>query len=390
VAWELKAVEEQRMLLIEQYASGEYTVTELSERFCVSRKTVYKWIERHEKGEGLNDKSRRPHAPFKHYADDIRKRILDLKLQKLSWGPKKILGKLQRDFPRLEWPSITWVHEYFKKHNLVDPRKFRRRVPATHPLEHANESNVVWALDFMGYIKALNGEKWEPLTITDCYSRYSLKCCHLKDKTGVQVWKACTEVFEEYGLPLRIRTDNGPPFGSVGVGRLTPLSVNLIKTGITPEWINPGHPEENGRHERFHLTLQKAIVRPFAQTAQELTLRAASFQKEYNSERPHESLQMHCPADYYMPSKRHWDGKLKSPEYDTSSCEVRKVGSNGCVWIRQKELYLSCALSGEYIGLREAENGREIFFGPVILGTITPEDMFIQPKLAPKKIVRRR
>lgn len=378
------------MLLIELYASGEYTITELSERFCISRKTAYKWIERHAKGEGLNDKSRRPNSPCRHYSDDIRKRILGLKLQKLSWGPKKVLGRLKRDYPRLEWPSVTWVNEYFKKHNLVDPRKFRRRVPGTHPLEHANESNVVWALDFMGYVKASNGEKWEPLTITDCYSRYSIKCAHLKDKTGIAVWKACTEAFEEYGLPLRIRTDNGPPFGSVGAGRLTSLSVNLIKSGITPEWINPGHPEENGRHERFHLTLQKAIMSPLAQTAQELSLRAACFQKEYNSERPHESLEMKCPVDYYVPSKRIWDGKLKSPEYDISSCEVRKVGSNGCIWVRQSEIYLSGALSGEYIGIREAEEGREVFFGPVILGLITPENMFAQPKLTPKKIVRRR
>jgi transposase InsO family protein len=215
MAWELKRVEEQRMLLIEQYNSGEYSITELSERFCISRKTAYKWIGRHEKGEGLNDRSRRPHALCKHYKEDVRQKILKLKLEKLSWGPKKILGKLKRDYPRIEWPSVTWVNEYFKQHSLVDSRKFGRRLPATHPLEHANESNVVWALDFMGYVKALNGEKWEPLTITDCYSRYSLKCCHLMEKTGAQVWKACVEVFEEYGLPLRIRTDNGPPFGSV-------------------------------------------------------------------------------------------------------------------------------------------------------------------------------
>lgn len=390
MAWELKAVEEQRMLLIEQYKSGEYSVTELSERFCISRKTAYKWIERHEKGEGLSDRSRRPHVPFKHYGDDVRQKVLNLKLDKISWGPKKILKKLKRDYPRADWPSISWINDYLKQHNLVDPRKYRRRVPATHPLEHANESNAVWALDFMGYVKALNGEKWEPLTITDCYSRYSLKCCHLKDKTGIQVWNACVEAFEEYGLPLRIRTDNGPPFGSVGAGRLTPLSVKFIKAGITPEWINPGHPEENGRHERFHLTLQKAITRPVAHTAQELSLRAACFQKEYNSERPHESLDMNCPADYYIPSKRVWDGKLHSPEYDTSSCEVRKVGSNGCVWVRQNEIYLSTALSGEYIGIREKEEGREIFFGPVTLGIITPENMFAQPKLKPKKIVRRR
>lgn len=390
MAWELKAVEEQRKLLIEQYNSGEYTVTELSERFCISRKTAYKWIERHEQGEGLNDRSKRPHIPCRHYGEDVRQKILNLKLEKLSWGPKKILAKLRRDYPRREWPSVTWVNEYFKEYSLVDPRKFRRRVPGTHPLEHANESNAVWALDFMGYVKALNGEKWEPLTITDCYSRYSLKCCHLKDKTGVQVWKACTEVFEEYGLPARIRTDNGPPFGSVGAGRLTPLSVNFIKAGITPEWINPGHPEENGRHERFHLTLQKAIMKPVPHTSQELSLRAACFQKEYNTERPHESLEMNCPADYYIPSKKLWDGKLYSPEYDTASCEVRKVGSNGCVWVRQSEIYLSSALSGEYVGIREKVEGREVFFGPVTLGLITSENMFVQPKLQPKKIVRRR
>jgi hypothetical protein len=131
-------------------------------------------------------------------------------------------------------------------------------------------------------------------------------------------------------------------------------------------------------------------MKPIPHTAQELSLRAACFQKEYNSERPHESLEMNSPVDYYIPSKRLWEGKLYSPEYDTSSCEVRKVGSNGCVWVRQNEIYLTTALPGEYVGIREKEEGREIFFGPVKLGLITPENMFVQPKLRPKKIVRRR
>src|SRR5262249_30297707 len=154
----------------------------------------------------------------------------------------------------------------------------RTRVPATHPLGELNNSNDVWIADFKGWFLTKDKKKCEPLTITDGYSRYLIKCEHVFNKSSEHIWPIFVEAFQECGLPNRIRTDNGPPFGSVGVGRLTQLSINLIKAGITPEWINPGHPEENGRHERFHLTLKMAVANPPAETLEEQIKRMVWFQ----------------------------------------------------------------------------------------------------------------
>jgi putative transposase len=194
-------------------------------------------------------------------------------------------------------------------------------------------------------------------------------------------------------LPTRIRTDNGPPFGSIGIGRLTRLSVCLIKAGVTPEWINPGHPEENGRHERFHSTLKRAVADPPAITLKEQLRRMTAFQEEYNFERPHEALNMSTPAVYYQKSRKTWDGILRSPEYDTKVMVVRKVGQNGGIWFKQAEYYLGGSLVGEYVGLKETEEERKlgVYYGPIYLGKITVgcAHSLEMPKMQRKKIIRR-
>jgi putative transposase len=179
------------------------------------------------------------------------------------------------------------------------------------------------------------------------------------------------------------------PFGSVGAGRLTQLSINLIKAGVTPEWINPGHPEENGRHERFHLTLKQAVANPSCDTFEEQIRRMAFFQEEYNFERPHEALDMKTPANCYYTSTRKWDGLLRFPEYDTQLMLVRKVGQNGCIWISRKEHYISQTLTGEYVGIREDEGVLKVFYGPVFLGSLKEDKRLEKPKLKPKNTVRR-
>ena len=192
------------------------------------------------------------------------------------------------------------------------------------------------------------------------------------------------------GLPNRIRTDNGAPFGSVGAGRLTELSVNLIKSGVIPEWINPGHPEENGRHERFHGTLKQCIADPPAYSLEEQINRILPFQEEYNYERPHEALGMDPPSKHYYKSSRIWDGALRSPEYDTKEMLVRKVGQNGCIWIKQTEHYITQTLTGEYVGIKETEEGLKVNYGPVYLGRLKDGNRRIEkPKLERKAIVRR-
>lgn len=392
MAWELKKVEDQRRMLVESYLKGEAPMTELCERYNVSRKTAYKWLQRYNRlgSEGLKDQSKAPHNPSIAYRREDIRMAMDLKLKNWKRGPKKILEMLHRQYPQKTWPSPTRLYEIFKENNLISPKRIKRRVPASHPLGEVNESNDSWSMDFKGRVLTGNGESWEPLTISDNFSRYLVRCIHLERKTVEQVWAVLEDAFKEYGLPLRIRTDNGPPFGSTGIGRLTRLSVKLIKAGITPEWINPGHPEENGRHERFHLTLENEIANPSAETLEEQIIRAAHFLAEYNFDRPHEGLNMRSPGEVYQPSSRQWDGKFRSPEYDTQVMSVRKVGQNGCVWYRQTEYYLGTVLTGEYVGFKEEERYMAISYGPVQLGKITEEKGFERPKAKPKKVVRRR
>lgn len=392
MAWELKKVEDQRQALIEAYISGTETMKDLCRCYGISRKTAYKWLNRYKTlgSNGLKDQSRAPIEPSQQYSEEVIQKAIDLKLKYSKWGPRKILQKLRNLYPRMDWPSATRLYEIFKEENLVKCRRWRKRVSATHPLGEVNQSNDVWIADFKGWFLTQDQTKCEPLTITDGFSRYLIKCEHMRKKRSEDVWEVFVEAFEEYGLPNRIRTDNGPPFGSVGIGRLTRLGVNLIKAGIKPEWINPGHPEENGRHERFHLTLKEAVAMPACRTLKEQILKMGIFEREYNFERPHEALGMSTPSDFYKNSERQWDGQLRSPEYGDDYKYKRKVGSSGCIWLKQIWYYLAEVLEGEYVGIKELEEGLGIFYGPIYLGKLDERKKRVEaPKLKMKKIVRR-
>ena len=264
MAWELKKVEDQRRELIDLYYADNLTMTCICERFGISRRTAYKWLNRYEeKGdEGLLDLPKAPHNPRSLYSKRQIEQAIELKSKYCHWGPKKIVAKLKVIYPDQLWPSERWLYDVFKKHGLVKKRRLRNRVPATHPLGDVNGANQIWMADFKGWFLTENGEKCEPFTLTDGHSRYLLRCVHLQNKDTTNVWAILETAFREYGLPMRFRTDNGPPFASVGAERLSKLSINLVKAGIIPEWIEPGHPEQNGRHERFHLTLKEAIANP--------------------------------------------------------------------------------------------------------------------------------
>lgn len=390
--WRVDKVEQKRKELIDAYRDGA-SMTELCKEFRISRNTAYKWYRRYlEEGpeEGIKDRSKAPHHPATKFTDEQMRMAIDLKLKKPSRGPKKVLATLCRDYPNYEWPCPTRLYQVFKDHHLITSRRLRKRVPATSPLGDVNRCNDVWMADFKGWFLTRDKTKCEPLTITDAYSRYLIECKHLIKKSVDYVWPIFKEAFEQYGLPNRVRTDNGPPFGCTGVGRLTKLSVNMVKAGVIPEWINPGHPEENGRHERFHLTLKQEVANPPALNIKEQIDRMKVFQEEYNYERPHEALEMNRPGDYYSASVRKWDGILRSPEYDTREVEVRKVGQSGCIWLNGNEYFIGQVLQGEYISLEENESGDiETRYGPMYLGKLKIGKGLERPKLRPKKIVRR-
>ncbi len=387
VAWERYTLGEQRLHLVSEYISKTASMTDLCKKYGVSRKTGYKWYERYlEQGkEGLENQSTAPINPNILYSSSQIDRAIDFKLRFRKWGPKKILIKLQEAYPEEDWPSPTRLYEIFKEHHLVTSRRIRSRIPATAPLGELNGCNDTWAVDLKGWFLTQDGTKCEPLTITDSVSRYLIKCIHLNYHTVDYVWPIFEEAFKEYGLPNRVRSDNGPPFGSKGVGRLTRLSVNLIKAGVIPEWIQPGHPEENGRHERFHLTLKQEAASPPQSNLIQQIQAFSHFQHEYNFERPHEALNMKTPGSCYTTSAKEWDGILRSPEYDRKIMEVRKVGQSGCIWLNQVEHYIGQTLSGEYVGLKEGFDDRlELYYGPVYLGLLD-ETGLSKPKLKSRK-----
>jgi len=384
MAWRQTKVEDQREQLIIEYINKTASMKDLCEAYGVSRKTAYKWYQRYKEGgvDALVDRSRAPNNPHVRFSDEVITCALNLKLKHPSFGPKKIYAMLKRKYPGKDWPSPTRLYEIFKAHHLVCSRKLRRRVPRTHPLGEINGSNDIWCADFKGWFLTGDRSKIEPLTITDAFSRFVICCEHLDRKTGDHVWELYSRAFKEFGLPLRIRTDNGPPFASTGPGRLCRLAVNLIKVGITPEWITPGRPEENGRHERFHRSLKSAVANPPAETMEEQLLRMEVYVEEFNFERPHEALKQVPPGSIYEPSTRQWDGLLRSPEYDTSLITLRKVCPNGCIHWKRMGCYVGQLLAGEYVGLTEVDNGRySVYYGPVMLGTIIEGKGFEKPEL---------
>ena len=387
MAWENFKVEEQRKRVVIDYISKSSSMTTICKTYGISRKTAYKWVKRFlEFGEeGLKDFSKAPIEPIYRYDNEHIERLIDYKSKHLKWGPKKIRVKLKEAFPSEDWPSPTRIYEIFKDYHLVTKKRIKGRVPATAPLGILNGCNSTWAVDLKGWFLTGDGHKCEPLTITDSYSRFLIRCIHLHHHSVEYVWPIFEDAFHEYGLPNRVRSDNGPPFGSVGAGRLTRLSVNLIKAGVIPEWIQPGHPEENGRHERFHQTLKLETATPPANTLVEQIQAFAEFHYNYNFERPHEALEMKTPSKIYQPFLRTWDGILRSPEYDRKEMDVRKVGQSGCIWVRQVEHYIGQALTGEYVGLKMNENEElDTYYGPVYLGKLRNNGLE-KPKLTTRR-----
>ncbi len=388
MAWETYKVEEQRLQLVRAYTQREASMTCLCKHYGIARKTGYKWVQRYlELGEeGLRDVSKAPHSPNQAYDSFIIDQAIALKLMKRDWGPKKIAWKLRELYPDQDWPSPTRLYQIFKELHLVTSRRLRNRVPATAPLGVLTACNNTWTVDLKGWFRTGAGRKCEPLTITDAYSRFLIRCSHLDTHTVEDVWPIFDEAFREFGLPNRVRSDNGPPFGSIGVGRLTPLSVKLIKAGVMPEWTRPGHPEDNGRHERFHLTLQQATANPPKATLALQIEAISEFQHEYNFERPHEAIHMSTPGSWYTPSPKTWDGVFRPPEYDRREMEVRKVDPSGCISVDEVDHYFGKTLSGEYVGLKATADGQfEVYYGAVYLGKLDLRKGLEKPKLKTRK-----
>lgn len=345
------------MELVVRARAGE-AVSELCREYEISRKTAYKFLERYERlgPPGLLDQSRAPRRQSRRTAPEIEALIVACKQEHRHWGAKKLREVLEREHPGVSFPSRSAIEAVLRRHDLVTPRARRPRVRARlGPLTAPTEPNHVWAVDYKGDFRLGNGRRCYPLTSSDLCTRFLLGCEALESTQYAPARESFERLFETFGLPEILRTDNGTPFVSArGLFGLTQLSAYWLSLGITHERIDPGHPEQNGVHERMHRTLKQETTRPAAHNALQQQERFDRFTEEFNTERPHESLAMKRPADLYVLSTRPYDPKpLEYPMHD----DVLVVNRFGQLTRgRRCKLFLSSALAGYPVGLREIDD----------------------------------
>lgn len=384
--WKETCPMEERIRFVHAFEDEEEepTLAAVCRRFGVSRKTGYKWLERYAEGgvEGLKDRPTAAHSQPRRLSLELEDVIVELRKSHGKWGPKKLRSVLMEKKPEVSWPSASTMGDVLKRRGLIRPRK--RRVSVLRGGAGAlscKGPNDVWCQDFKGSFLLGDRLRCHPYTLTDGYSRYILKCEGKLDEKGEGVQVELTRAFEEFGMPARLRSDNGPPFGAQTPGGLSRLAVWVIKLGIAPEFITPGEPQENGRHERMHRTMKEETASPPKQTMAEQQQAFDHFRREFNEERPHEALGQVQPCKRYEPSSRPYTGKLASPEYVDR--EVRYVSANGCVSFRGKGLYAGQLLAREPVGFQQVGEALfEVSYGPMKLGFFLESDK--TPRLRPE------
>jgi transposase InsO family protein len=373
---------DQRMQFVTEFESGLFTMTELAEQYGISRKTGYKWVDRHDAEGvlGLADRSRRPHHSPQASDPTVIKALVELRKQHPRWGARKLLAVLTRRQPAADWPARSTVCDRLKALGLVAVRRGRRprvAVLSTRaPVTHAND---VWTTDFKGEFRTGDTRYCYPFTLRDGFSRFVLRCDALPCHTDAVTRPRFARAFADFGLPERIRSDNGPPFAGAGLGRLSRLSVWWIRLGIVPERIAPGHPEQNGSHEQFHAVLKAETAWPPAGTAAGQQRRFTRFCAEYNHARPHEALDDDVPATRYQPSPRPLPSRLAPLEYP-GHAEIRRVATTGVVSWANAPLFVSEALAGEDIAFEEVDDGIwTVTFATLVLGRLDERHHKIHP-----------
>jgi len=369
---------EQKVLFIADWIKQIHTFSELCCQYGISRKTGYKWINRFQKSgfDGLHEASRKPSQSPLQTPYPVRQAIIELRHRgRMILGPKKIQVLLQQRFPSERPPSKTTIYNILHAEGLVEPQRRRRRVaPFPQPFSKVENVNDVWSADYKGQFRMQNQSWCYPLTVMDHQSRYLLCCQALESTRFVEAQSAFKCLFQEYGLPKRIRTDNGVPFATTTVAGLSRLAIWWITLGILPERIEPGKPQQNGRHERMHRTLKQAATKPPAKDSPEQQQHFDLFVQQYNHERPHEALGQQTPGSQYQPSPRTYTetpDELTYPDY----FETRAVHTNGTISCRQYMIYVGEVLKGHRVGLCEVDEGIwDVYFGPVLLGRYDERD----------------
>jgi putative transposase len=351
--WKECHVEDERLRFVARRLDGE-SMTALCAEFGISRKTGYKIFDRYKDygAHGLTDRSRRPYRHANQLPLVLETQIVRLKKDYPDWGAPKIREKLRGRCGPLPCPAISTVHAVLDRHGLVQRRKRRRRPLTGTPLSQTSAPNALWCADYKGEFRLGNQQYCYPLTITDFASRYLLTCEALSTTREQYAFAVFERAFKDYGLPHAIRTDNGVPFASAhALYGLSKLSVWWLRLGIGLERIKPGHPEQNGRHERMHLTLKQQATKPAAANLLQQQARFDRWQRQFNDERPHQALAMKVPADLYAPSDRPYRGvgELDYPLHDWAST----VTHCGRICFRRRKVNLSQVFAGQLVGVRQ-------------------------------------
>ena len=353
--WSETSPMDQKTQFIADVLRGGLPVVELCDDYGISRKTGYKWIDRYlkEGPEGLRDRSRRPAGCPNGTSPELVQAIIDARRRHPSWGAKKLLKILHDKHPRWSWPQRSTVCEILKRNGLVTKKRRRRAIGHPgKPTTIVTAPNDLWCADYKGQFKTGDGRYCYPLTVTDDFSRYLIGCQGLLDTSVDGAKPVFTRLFREFGLPKRIRTDNGVPFASAhALFGLSKLAVWWLRLGIQIERIQPGHPQQNGRHERMHLTLKKEATKPAAQNFLQQQARFDDFTDCYNHERPHQALNMKYPAELYEPSSRPYRGlhELSYPFHDRTIT----VTQCGRLCMSRQKINLSTVFAGQKLGVKQ-------------------------------------
>lgn len=389
--WNQTSPMDQKTQFIADYLRQTFTISELCEHYRISRKTGYKWIDRYLTlgPAGLDDQSKRPRSCPRETPDHVVEAICEARRRHPSWGAKKLLTIVRKRNPDWPWPHRATIYDILHRHGLVATRKRRRSIGHPgKPNSRSDAPNQLWCADFKGHFKTGDGIYCYPLTITDGYSRYLLGCQSLYSTSVRDAKPVFTRIFKEFGLPERIRTDNGVPFATVSLARLSLLSAWWVRLGILPDLIQPGKPQQNGRHERMHRTLKAEATRPPAANLSAQQRKFNRFRDEFNHDRPHEALDQNTPASYYTHSTRPMPDKLPALEYP-DRFEIRYVSANGGIRWNNQWVNVSVCCAGENVGLEEFDDGVwNVYFGPLKLGRLHERHMRIED--ANGKLLRHR
>lgn len=380
--WTVTNTMTQRCTFVLEHQTGHFSMTELCQRFNISRKTGYKWLQRYRDGgiEALKDQSRAPkHCP--HRTDEtVATLLIETRHAHPRWGPRKLLDYLQPRHANIDFPAASTVGDLLKREGLIKPRRPRRqhRHPGSRPLV-AQAPGQVWTADFKGEFRLGSGHYCYPLTIQDAYSRYVLACQGLPSTAHGGVQPVFEDLFARWGLPQMIRTDNGSPFASTGLAGLSRLSVWWIQLGILPDRITPGCPQQNGRHERMHRTLKAETTRPPEACFARQQHRFDTFRRTFNEIRPHQGLAGAVPSSYFAPCQRAMPAGVPAPSYP-GHAERRRVSHAGAIKFKGQVVFLSQTLRGHQVALEEVDDGIwNVLFYHVLLGRLDERTAHLHP-----------